>query len=63
MQLPLTLLAVAGPVPGPPGLPLQVGLILGLPVLGFLLNGALALWRPQAKSAVSVIGEIGRAHV
>jgi len=33
-----------------------VALILGLPLLGFLINGALALWRPQAKSAVSVVG-------
>jgi len=27
-----------------------------LPLLGFLLNGALALWRPHAKTAVSAIG-------
>jgi NADH-quinone oxidoreductase subunit L len=27
-----------------------------LALLGFVLNGTLALWRPQAKSAVSVIG-------
>ena len=33
-----------------------MALILGLPLLGFLLNGALALWRPRAKLAVSVIG-------
>jgi NADH-quinone oxidoreductase subunit L len=37
-------------------LPLSVALILGLPLLGFLLNGALALFRPGAKAAVSVIG-------
>jgi NADH-quinone oxidoreductase subunit L len=37
-------------------LPLSVSLILGLPLLGFLLNGALSLWKPQAKTAVSVIG-------
>ena len=33
-----------------------VGLILGLPLLGFLLNGALSLWQPRAKAAVSIIG-------
>src|SRR5438309_1062623 len=27
-----------------------------LPLLGFLMNGALALWRPQARTAVSTIG-------
>jgi NADH-quinone oxidoreductase subunit L len=27
-----------------------------LPLLGFLVNGALALWRPHAKTAVSTIG-------
>jgi len=27
-----------------------------LPLLGFLMNGALALWRPNAKTAVSTIG-------
>jgi NADH-quinone oxidoreductase subunit L len=27
-----------------------------LPLLGFVLNGALALWRPTAKAAVSVLG-------
>src|SRR5256886_5341154 len=27
-----------------------------LPLLGFLVNGALALWRPTAKTAVSVVG-------
>ena len=35
---------------------LSVALILGLPLLGFLANGALALWRPQAKLATSLIG-------
>jgi NADH-quinone oxidoreductase subunit L len=38
------------------GMRLDVALIVGLPVLGFLLNGALALWRPKAKTAVSLIG-------
>ncbi len=33
-----------------------LALVLGLPLLGFLLNGAVALWRPQARLAVSVIG-------
>lgn len=37
--------------------PIQwVGLAILLPFLGFLANGALALWRPEAKGAVSVIG-------
>jgi len=27
-----------------------------LPLLGFLVNGLLALWRPAAKTAVSVVG-------
>jgi len=31
-------------------------LIVGLPLAGFLLNGALALWRPGAKTLVSLIG-------
>jgi NADH-quinone oxidoreductase subunit L len=33
-----------------------VWLAVALPVAGFLVNGALALWRPQAKSAVSIVG-------
>ena len=33
-----------------------VWLTVALPLVGFLANGALALWRPQAKSAVSAIG-------
>ena len=36
--------------------PLPVALILGLPLAGFLINGALALWRPQARRAVSLVG-------
>ncbi len=49
--------AAAGPV-GHFVLPwrLPTMLIVGLPLLGFLLNGALALWRPGAKTAVSLIG-------
>ncbi len=35
---------------------LTIALILGLPLLGFVLNGALALKRPDAKTAVSLIG-------
>src|SRR5438093_71565 len=31
-------------------------LVLALPLAGFVLNGALALWRPNAKAAVSTIG-------
>jgi NADH-quinone oxidoreductase subunit L len=30
--------------------------VIGLPFLGFLVNGALALWRPKARSAVAAIG-------
>ncbi len=55
----LDLLAVLGQGPEtalPENLNLLVGLILGLPLLGFLLNGALSLWQPRAKAAVSVIG-------
>jgi NADH-quinone oxidoreductase subunit L len=33
-----------------------VWLAVALPVAGFLVNGALSLWRPQAKDAVSVVG-------
>src|SRR5262249_41259172 len=33
-----------------------VWLAVALPLAGFLVNGALALWRPNAKSAVSVVG-------
>jgi NADH-quinone oxidoreductase subunit L len=62
MHLPLAILAAQGP--GQPGwlesaqeyMRRDVSLIIGLPLLGFLLNGALALWRPTAKAAVSVIG-------
>jgi NADH-quinone oxidoreductase subunit L len=52
------LLAQAAPALDPSAAgPIQwVGLAILLPFLGFLANGALALWRPQAKGAVSVIG-------
>jgi NADH:ubiquinone oxidoreductase subunit 5 (subunit L)/multisubunit Na+/H+ antiporter MnhA subunit len=33
-----------------------VWLAVALPLLGFVVNGALALRRPEAKTAVSVIG-------
>jgi NADH-quinone oxidoreductase subunit L len=62
MHFPLALLALTLPVQAeaaaaaPEGLRLAVVLILGLPLLGFLLNGGLALWRPTAKLAVSLIG-------
>ena len=35
---------------------LTIALIIGLPLLGFLLNGAIALKRPAAKGLVSLIG-------
>ncbi len=34
----------------------MVWLAVALPVAGFLVNGALALWRPRAKGLVSVVG-------
>jgi NADH-quinone oxidoreductase subunit L len=53
--MPMPALAALGGMShaGPAGL---VWLAVALPLAGFLLNGALALWRPQAKTAVSVIG-------
>jgi NADH-quinone oxidoreductase subunit L len=33
-----------------------VWLTVALPLAGFLVNGALAIWRPRAKAAVSVLG-------
>jgi len=33
-----------------------IWLAVALPLAGFLLNGALAIWRPTSKTAVSVIG-------
>ncbi len=33
-----------------------VWLAVALPLAGFLVNGALALWRPEAKRLVSVVG-------
>jgi hypothetical protein len=34
----------------------MIWLAVALPLLGFLINGGLALRRPQAKDAVSVVG-------
>ena len=34
----------------------KVGLLILLPFLGFLVNGAISLWRPQAKGAVTAVG-------
>ncbi|HSS38723.1 MAG TPA: hypothetical protein VLT58_08135, partial [Polyangia bacterium] len=31
-------------------------LLLALPLAGFLINGALSLWAPRAKAAVSLVG-------
>jgi NADH-quinone oxidoreductase subunit L len=33
-----------------------IWLAVALPLAGFLINGALAIWRPNAKTAVSVVG-------
>jgi len=35
---------------------LWIGAVIGLPLLGFLVNGTLALRRPNAKNAVSIVG-------
>ena len=51
------LLPLIGPGDGQgPALGPVVAAIVGLPMLGFALNGALSLLRPAAKSWVSVIG-------
>jgi NADH-quinone oxidoreductase subunit L len=51
------LLPLIGPGEGPePNLGPVVAAIIGLPLLGFLLNGAMSLRRSTAKSAVSAIG-------
>jgi NADH-quinone oxidoreductase subunit L len=54
----LTLLAAqaATGAEAPHGAAQWVWLAVALPLLGFLVNGALALKRPQAKRAVSVVG-------
>lgn len=33
-----------------------IWLAVALPLAGFLLNGALSIWRPQARTAVSIVG-------
>ncbi len=45
--------AAAAPAPGAIGL---AWLLLALPMAGFVINGALSIWRPRAKGAVSVVG-------
>jgi NADH-quinone oxidoreductase subunit L len=53
----LSLLAVqAAEVAGPEGAVRWVWLAVALPFLGFLVNGALALRRPQARSVISMVG-------
>ena len=53
----LSLLAVqAAEAAGPEGAVRWVWLAVALPFLGFLVNGGLALRRPQARSAVSMVG-------
>jgi len=53
----LSLLAVqAAEAAGPEGAVRWVWLAVALPFLGFLVNGALALRRPQARSLVSMVG-------
>jgi NADH-quinone oxidoreductase subunit L len=41
---------------GAPGAIGLAWLLLALPTAGFLVNGALSIWRPRAKGAVSVVG-------
>ena len=48
--------AAAAVESAPTGAVSWVWLTLALPMLGFLINGALALTRPQAKTTVSVVG-------
>ncbi|HJR35112.1 MAG TPA: NADH-quinone oxidoreductase subunit L [Gemmatimonadales bacterium] len=53
----LSLLAAqAAEAAGPEGAVRWVWLAVALPFLGFLVNGALALRRPQARSVVSMVG-------
>jgi NADH-quinone oxidoreductase subunit L len=54
--LPLAGLALGPQQFQPLDLRLPVALMVGLPLLGFLLNGALALWAPRARTAVTLIG-------
>jgi NADH-quinone oxidoreductase subunit L len=52
----LSLLAQEAAAAGPEGAVRWVWLTVALPFLGFLVNGALALRRPQARSVVSMVG-------
>ncbi|MEK6688105.1 MAG: NADH-quinone oxidoreductase subunit L [Gemmatimonadota bacterium] len=56
MSLPVLAFASAAAGESPGGAIGLIGLTILLPFLGFLANGALALRRPEAKSAVSLIG-------
>ena len=50
----LPMVAETGPAaPGAVGL---AWLLLALPMAGFVVNGALSIWRPRAKAAVSFVG-------
>jgi NADH-quinone oxidoreductase subunit L len=51
-----SLLAAAADPLGPSGAVRWVWLAVAFPLVGFLVNGALALRRPQAKTAVSLVG-------
>ncbi len=42
--------------PAAPGAVGLAWLLLVLPMTGFIVNGALSIWRPRAKAAVSVVG-------
>ena len=55
------LLALLGPAQpagtlAPTGAVSWIWLAVALPFLGFLVNGALAIWKPTAKAAVTVVG-------
>ena len=52
----LSLLAQAGESASPGGAISWLWLTIALPLAGFLINGALSIWRPRAKSAVSLVG-------
>ncbi|MGE5090844.1 MAG: NADH-quinone oxidoreductase subunit L [Bacillota bacterium] len=52
----MTLSLVAETASGIPGAIGLAWLLIALPLAGFLINGALSIWRPRAKSAVSVVG-------
>ena len=52
MNLPI----MAETAPGAPGAIGLAWLLLALPMAGFVVNGALAIWRPRAKAVVSFVG-------